>query len=167
MQKPRGYVWRSCMSHAHTSAETRTLLIKESCINRANVHVRRTMSTFKKELLVKTDQKIGGKDAKKLLQDVTARLASPEAATNLIGGKNGKDLSLRRTAGGLVCRIIAADGGPILFEVNSSGLLPTLPAMWREPSALPALHVHPQVMAYLLNGADLLLPGVHGVDESA
>ena len=37
------------------------------------------MSTFKKELPVKTDQKIGGKDDKKLLQDVTARLASPEA----------------------------------------------------------------------------------------
>ena len=50
----------------------------------------------------------------------------------------------RRTAGGLVCRIIDCDRVPVLFELGSSGLLPTLPGLWRVPTALPALVCPPE-----------------------
>ena len=122
---------------------------------------------FKKELLVKAEQKIGGKDAKKLNHDAAARLSSADAAACLLGG-GGKstDLVQRRTAGGLVCRIIDVDKRPMLFEVGQAGLLPTLPGLWKVPNALPSLFTPPEVARFMINGADLLLPGVRAADAA-
>ncbi|EOD19360.1 hypothetical protein EMIHUDRAFT_458728 [Emiliania huxleyi CCMP1516] len=115
-----------------------------------------------KEILVKAEQKLSGKDVKKLSAE--ARLAAPEDAALLL--RKGADVVQRRTAGGLVCRIIDCDRVPVLFELGSSGLLPTLPGLWRVPTALPALVCPPEAARYLINGADLLLPGVRAADAS-
>ena len=115
---------------------------------------------FKKELLVKSEQKLGGKDAKKLIAEAQQRLG--DDAKELLKG----DLKQRKSAGGVVCRIICNEGLPMLFELGNSGLLPTLPALWKAPSALPALIIPPEAARFLLNGADLLLPGVRGCDAT-
>ena len=115
---------------------------------------------FKKELLVKSEQKLGGKDAKKLIAEAQQRLG--DDAKELLKG----DLKQRKSAGGVVCRIICNEGLPMLFELGNSGLLPTLPALWKAPSALPALFIPPEAARFLLNGADLLLPGVRGCDAT-
>ena len=75
---------------------------------------------------------IPGKDAKKMASELAGRLA--EDAIALLLPKKA-DLGLRRTAGGVVCRIIAADSVPVLFELGQAGLLPTLPGLWRAPTA--------------------------------
>ena len=122
-----------------------------------NTAVARTMPFKGKELLVKSEQKVSSKDAKKLCAE--ARTA--EGAALLTG-----DIKLRRTAGGLVCRMVCSNGTPMLFELNQTGLLPTLPALWKCPSALPALLIPHEASRFLINGADLLLPGVRGCDPS-
>eukprot|EP00798_Chlamydomonas_sp_ICE-L_P017426 gene17427-23728_t len=61
---------------------------------------------------------------------------------------------------------------PVPIIVDSSGkgdLFPTIFALWRAPNMLPKVNVkHPFVTQYLVNGADLMLPGadVTGVAEA-
>ena len=117
-----------------------------------------------KELLVKAEQKLSGKDAKKLTVEASLRLSSPEDAGLLL--RKGTDVVQRRTAGGVVCRIVDCDKVPVLFELGSSGLLPTLTGLWRVPTALPGLICPPEVARFLINGADLLLPGVRAADDA-
>ena len=84
--------------------------------------------TKHKELLIKAEQKLSGKDTKKLVSQ------APTAVAELLS-KKGADIVQRKTAGGLVCRIIDVDKLPILFEFGNAGLLPTLPAMWKKSSS--------------------------------
>eukprot|EP00754_Rhynchopus_humris_P024857 Rhum_TRINITY_DN14918_c16_g1::Rhum_TRINITY_DN14918_c16_g1_i1::g.128064::m.128064/K15027/EIF2D; translation initiation factor 2D len=57
----------------------------------------------------------------------------------------------------------AIDGQPLFVDTTgklSKQPLPTIFALWRAPELLPAMHVVPDVSSYLLNGADLMWPGV-------
>ena len=74
-----------------------------------------------KELLVKTEQKITGKDVKRLLAEAQQRTA--EAAQLLGGG----ELKQRKTAGGVVCRIICREGMPVLFDTPRDDYLRARP----------------------------------------
>ena len=61
----------------------------------------------------------------------------------------------------------AIDGQPLFVDTTgklSKPPLPTIFALWRAPDLLPTMHVVPDVSSYLLNGADLMWPGVvsHG-----
>ena len=119
-------------------------------------------TVFKKDVQVKTDQKLSGKDAKKFIASAQA-LYGDEAAALL--GK--KDVSLRRTGGGTVATLYCSEAGALFFETEGGAgvsLLPTLLALWRAP-ILPTLLVPAPVLAPIINGADLMLPGVLGYEH--
>ena len=90
---------------------------------------------FKKELQLKTDQKLSGKDAKKFIAAVQTHYG--DEASGLLGKK---DLSLRKTGGGSVVTLYCnSEAGALFFEADGQ-VLPTLPALWKAP-ILPTLVV--------------------------
>ena len=113
---------------------------------------------FKKDLAVKSDQKLSGKDAKKFIASVSQSLG--DDASGLLGKK---DLSMRRTGGGVVVTLYCNEAGALFFEADAM-LIPSLLALWRAPM-LPTLVVPEPVSAFLLKGADLMLPGVCGCEH--
>ena len=123
-------------------------------------------TVFKKDLQMKSDQKLSGKDAKKIIASVQALYG--EEASSMLGKK---DVSLRRTGGGTVATLYCSEVGPLFFEAEGdaggaggASLLPTLLALWRVP-ILPTLLVPAPVSAFLINNADLMLPGVLGYEN--
>lgn len=55
---------------------------------------------------------------------------------------------------------------PLVFDREGrSQLLPTIMLLWRFPSLLLNIIIHPPVSAFLLNGADLMAPGIINLDE--
>jgi translation initiation factor 2D len=123
-------------------------------------------TVFKKDLQIMADQKLSGKDAKKIIASVQALYG--EEASSLLGKK---DVSLRRTGGGTVAMLYCSEAGPLFFEAEAdaggardTSLLPTLLALWRAP-ILPTLLVPAPVSAFLTNNADLMLPGVLGYEN--
>eukprot|EP00440_Ansanella_granifera_P000571 gb/GFBE01000618.1/.p1 GENE.gb/GFBE01000618.1/~~gb/GFBE01000618.1/.p1 ORF type:complete len:578 (+),score=174.22 gb/GFBE01000618.1/:1-1734(+) len=53
------------------------------------------------------------------------------------------------------------DGPPLFFDAEGRGeLYPTLHTLWLHPHAMSELTIHPPVSKFVLNGADLMLPGV-------
>ncbi|KAL1520676.1 hypothetical protein AB1Y20_022245 [Prymnesium parvum] len=114
------------------------------------------MSAFKKELTVKSDQKLSGKDSKKLLGEVERALPGFPASDLLAK----RELSLRKPSGGVSAKLYCEGSVPLLFELNGQ-IFPSLAALWRFPTPpLPALVVPPPVSRFLLSGADLMLPCV-------
>jgi len=123
-------------------------------------------TVFKKDVQIKSDQKLSGKDAKKIIASVQALYG--EEASSMLGKK---DVSLRRTGGGTVATLYCSEAGPLFFEAEGdaggaggASLLPTLLALWRAP-LLPTLLVPAPVSAFLVNHADLMLPGVLGYEN--
>ena len=58
------------------------------------------------------------------------------------------------------------DGIPYFFdEGGRNKLFPTLQLLWRFPNALRTFVIHSQVSKFVLNGADLMLPGVSFIDN--
>lgn len=56
---------------------------------------------------------------------------------------------------------------PLFLDLNGHGdLCPTVLALWRCPELLPCVWVPSAVSSYLLNGADLMLPGILNTTES-
>lgn len=57
-----------------------------------------------------------------------------------------------------------SDHVPLIIDLNPksplASLLPTVYLLWRCPDLLPVVIVHSPVSSYILNGADLMLPGV-------
>ena len=97
-------------------------------------------TVFKKDVQIKSDQKLSGKDAKKIIASVQALYG--EEASSMLGKK---DVSLRRTGGGTVATLYCSEAGPLFFEAEGdaggaggASLLPTLLALWRAP-LLPTL----------------------------
>lgn len=112
---------------------------------------------FKKALTVKADQKLSGKDVKKLVADLQ-RHHEPDAVSALL---TKKELSLRKTSGGVTAKLYCEGAAVLLFEVGATlRPLPTLQALWRQPSLLTALVVPAPVSEYLINFADLMTPGI-------
>ena len=112
---------------------------------------------FKKALTVKADQKLSGKDVKKLVADLQ-RHHEPNAVSALLAKK---ELSLRKTSGGVTAKLYCEGAAVLLFEVGATlRPLPTLQALWRQPSLLTALVVPAPVSEYLINFADLMTPGI-------
>jgi len=53
------------------------------------------------------------------------------------------------------------DGAPLFFDAEGRGeLYPTLHTLWQHPNIMLELTIHPPVSKFVLNGADLMLPGV-------
>ena len=61
--------------------------------------------------------------------------------------------------------VFAVDDQPLFYDMhgkneNSSIFLPTVYALWKVPTLLDTLPIHPSVSSYILNGAHLMLPGL-------
>eukprot|EP00928_Gymnodinium_smaydae_P038878 TRINITY_DN26701_c0_g2_i1.p1 TRINITY_DN26701_c0_g2~~TRINITY_DN26701_c0_g2_i1.p1 ORF type:complete len:580 (-),score=135.25 TRINITY_DN26701_c0_g2_i1:194-1933(-) len=55
----------------------------------------------------------------------------------------------------------AGDSAPCFFDAEGRGeLYPTLHTLWQHPYMMMELTIHPPVSKFVLNGADLMLPGV-------
>lgn len=87
----------------------------------------------------------------------------PESAEldALIPAKAG-DLELAKLPAPSRVVIYLLDKVPILIDTSGKNdVLPTVLGLWRAPDILPQIFLkHPAVSQYLLNGADLMLPGV-------
>jgi translation initiation factor 2D len=57
--------------------------------------------------------------------------------------------------------VYVCDKDPILFEFqNEENLFPSLYFTWICPTCVPVLLIPPNVMEFIENGADLMLPGM-------
>ncbi|CAE8643007.1 unnamed protein product [Polarella glacialis] len=55
----------------------------------------------------------------------------------------------------------AGDAAPVFFDAEGRGeLYPTMHTLWLHPNMMLELTIHPPVSKFVLNGADLMLPGV-------
>lgn len=64
------------------------------------------------------------------------------------------------SANGLLMNVYICDKEPLLFEFHKeTNLFPTVYFAWMCPNCVPILFVHPNVVDFLENGADLMLPG--------
>ena len=53
------------------------------------------------------------------------------------------------------------DGSPLFIDVEARGeLFPTLQMLWQHLDIMQEVTIHPQVSHYVVNGADLMLPGI-------
>lgn len=63
---------------------------------------------------------------------------------------------------GVQMNVYSCDKDPILFEFqNDKNLFPSVYFTWICPTSVPTLLIPPQVMEFIENGADLMLPGVY------
>jgi predicted ribosome-associated RNA-binding protein Tma20 len=120
-------------------------------------------SMFRKPPNIKSEQKLSDKDAKKLQADAARQLLlSADQAAELMPRKPG--LTVRQCGGGMTARIFTSEQRAVAFSTGDGGLVPSLPSVWRLPAGTFAtLHVPEPVAGFILNGSDLMLPGVHGV----
>lgn len=56
--------------------------------------------------------------------------------------------------------IYSNDQDPLFFGYDDSELFPSLYALWKCPSIVKPIYTPPAVSQFVLNGADLMLPGV-------
>eukprot|EP00741_Cyanophora_paradoxa_P023571 tig00021590_g22768.t1 len=115
---------------------------------------------FKKSFTVTSQSLISGKDAKKLKASLREKLpgVTEDAVNEILPGKadiNAEKLSNKA--------IVYAHAGqaPVCIDADGRGdLYPTVYALWQRPDMLPPIFIWYPVSEYILNGADLMLPGV-------
>lgn len=72
---------------------------------------------------------------------------------------NKADITLTKLANKTL--LYSIDGVILFFDVNArNNLYPTLPFLWRFPTALPTLIIYSPVSEFVLRGADLMTPGL-------
>lgn len=137
---------------------------------------------FKKPPTVafKGEQRLKGKDAKRLREAVEFRLGGEEVAAALLPSK--ADIVVRKVGGGSSMQFMFVDGECLLVQpdgrtdVAEAELVPTLLAFWRLEDAaalLPCVVIQRPVTKFIFRGADLMAPGVHsfrharGAEEGA
>jgi len=112
---------------------------------------------YKKQFAVVNQNLLSKKDLKSLKSQLVEQFASlndkildellPEGQVKILKLDNR---SLLYTSG---------DGPPAFFDMDGD-LFPTLTTLWQHPYIMPELTIFPQVSKFVLNGADLMLPGV-------
>lgn len=131
---------------------------------------------FKKGCVVNNKSLLSGADRKKLRRGIENNFCHSEgdeeegsdhsSIVDLILPKGGGDLELLKCPSPSRVHIYCHDKVPIIIDASGKGdLIPTIFALWwlaESPcSLLPIVHVkHPYVSRYLVNGADLMIPGV-------
>jgi translation initiation factor 2D len=104
---------------------------------------------------------LGGADVKKLKKTLEKRFGASEDDVDLLIPKKS-ELSLAKVASPSRVHIVIADGHPIVYDVSGKGDFHlTVFALWRVPTLLgpPIALVGAPVSRYILQGADLMLPG--------
>jgi len=112
---------------------------------------------FKKTFKVSKHNELSKKDTKKLKQQLEKDF-DPVSIENLFA--NCKKVFKAQLAG-TKTQIFFADEIPIFFDTDGrNNVFPTLYTLNEYPRFSKALHIHEAVQRYVLNGADLMWPGV-------
>eukprot|EP00922_Rhytidocystis_sp_ex-Travisia-forbesii_P022786 GHVS01033383.1.p1 GENE.GHVS01033383.1~~GHVS01033383.1.p1 ORF type:complete len:713 (+),score=151.89 GHVS01033383.1:130-2268(+) len=121
---------------------------------------------FKKTFRLGGKHYIGKKEKKKLkasLQQEAVGIAADDPSLEVWTG--GEEVMEASKVTGTNCRCtvyVLPSSEALLFESSSIGLVlaPTVYALWKCPSALACIVTHAPVSAFVMNGADLFLPGL-------
>lgn len=116
---------------------------------------------FAKPFRVKSNTVMKGSDRRKLKADISAAfpLLSADELSDLIPNKEELNVVKVYAHKGDSVTLYVLNKNPLFFELEKC-LYPTVYALWRFPSLLPAFTTWPQVLQKLSGGADLMLPGV-------
>uniref|UniRef100_A0A914DS19 SUI1 domain-containing protein n=2 Tax=Acrobeloides nanus TaxID=290746 RepID=A0A914DS19_9BILA len=112
---------------------------------------------FRKPFTVKNNANVRSSDRRKIL----SRLQSEEQ--NSINSLLKMQVSVLRVVNfqGISVNVYLFDKEPFLFEIDhDSTIFPTVYMLWKFPRLFPTIFIGEQVMSFLENGADLMLPGV-------
>ena len=111
---------------------------------------------FKKKISLGKESLLSSKDKKSLQK----RLQGLE-----IFSKNSKLKQISVSGTRTKIYFEEVDSNWISILIESTVLLPTIYSLWRNPSLLPVVYIWSPVSCYLLNGADLMWPGVANPEE--
>ncbi|KAJ3012628.1 UNVERIFIED_CONTAM: hypothetical protein HDU68_001100 [Siphonaria sp. JEL0065] len=118
---------------------------------------------FKKAVHIKSTTNLRSSDAKKLKSEVISCFNVDQAqCEKLFGNHQITKATLE------IGTLYSANTVPLFIrvEVDSTAILiPTLYALYNVPTLLPLVLTHSSVASRLINGADLMLPGVFGVSN--
>lgn len=115
---------------------------------------------FKKEadLLGRSKSKIQNKDVKKLRTDIAKSCRLSEEELNEFFNKK-ESVTQAKLANRTI--IYEVNDIPMFYDKEGRGnFYPTIFLLWRFPNAVRNVIVHSPVSEFILNGADLMLPGV-------
>ncbi|CAI5441537.1 unnamed protein product [Caenorhabditis angaria] len=114
---------------------------------------------FRKPFNVKKNTNLRNSDSRKLYNRLCEEIGNE---TEITVDKKSQVAQVKLvTFQGDSMNIYLSDKLPILFDFSETGnVYPTVFFMWKNPLAYPVILVHQQVLQYLENGADLMLPGV-------
>jgi len=114
---------------------------------------------YKKQFSVQTQNLLSKKDLKGLKTQLVEQFPGLEEkdVDHLLPEGQVKVLKLDNR-----CLLYAeGDKAPVFFDAEGRGdVYPTMMALWQYPYMMPELTIHPPVSKFVLNGADLMLPGV-------
>lgn len=119
---------------------------------------------FKHSFKVAASNPLKGSDQKRLLATIHDLYPEVDAAEldALMPAARGKLTAHKLHASHTVIYSSGIDNQPLFLDVQGH-LLPTVYALWRAPSLIPTrILVHPLVSKYILQGADVMFPGVTG-----
>lgn len=118
---------------------------------------------FRKPVSLSGEHALSGADKKKLRRCVQSAFSFGEDVDVLDALLPLKsDVRVAKVASPSRASLYWVDGVPLLVDLSSKGdWLPTLFALWRAPNLLSSLTLrHSDVSAFIVGGADLMLPGV-------
>lgn len=114
---------------------------------------------FKKAFASQGQNLLSKKDLKQLRAQLGEQFPSldEKALDELLPSEQVKVLKLDNRS----LLYVHGDSPPVFFDAEGRGeLFPTLHTLWQHPYIMPELTIHPPVSKFVLNGADLMLPGV-------
>ena len=116
---------------------------------------------FKKPIKRSSESPLGGKELKKLRSDILRKFSISDAELEAFFSQkaNVKCVKLAEPAN---ATLYAVDDEPMFCDPDGKGnaLFPTIYALWKCPTMLPALPIQAPVSKFVVGGADLMLPGV-------
>lgn len=114
---------------------------------------------YKKQFAVQQQNLLSKKDLKGLKAGIAEQFPGieQEALDTLLPEGQVKLLKLDNRG----VLYVAENQPPSFFDPEGrQDFYPTLHTLWLHPNIMPELTIHPEVSKYVLNGADLMLPGV-------
>ncbi|KAI4493922.1 hypothetical protein M0804_002098 [Polistes exclamans] len=119
---------------------------------------------FTKPFKVKSNNQLKGTERKKLCEYVLNKYPSltEEAVQTLLPKKESITVMRIVTHNGQLCKLYCVAKIPMFFqlEISLSMFFPTIYTLWYHPHLLYAFTMHIQVLPKLVEGADLMLPGI-------
>lgn len=117
---------------------------------------------FKKPLPTTSRNLVGNKDRKRLRKQLITLFPRSETAIDEELLHRNEEITVMKVPGSRISIYFNREGHPLFFETDNTGssLFPTVYALSRVPTILPCFLLHSPVSKFVLNGADLMVPGV-------